>query len=81
MPSRSAGHLPIEKLLRELAPRAELVQRLALLECAYWLSSDPAFGARIEDLRLHLQPTPDDAQRILVEAAVIEKRMRELADD
>jgi hypothetical protein len=76
MPSRSTQQAPIEKLLRRLSPRDELVRRLALLEVPGPHRSDTAFDRRINDLRVQLRPTPGEIARIIAEAGKIGQSMR-----
>jgi hypothetical protein len=67
----SIEHANIDRRLRQLPPRNELVRRLALLGLSDALHRDAAFNARVETLRLQLAPTPAEIARIIVEAGEI----------
>jgi hypothetical protein len=81
MAKRQSNRADIEKLLRRLPSRQELVRRLALLYLPGPHHADKAFDQRIDELRRQLQPHPTETARILAEAAKIGRAMLEPADE
>ena len=62
--------------LEALAPRDELVMRLALREVHDNLSSDRSFGDRIKKLLEFIDPRPQEMAAIFAEAREAEKTLR-----
>ena len=62
--------------LEALAPRDELVMRLALREVHDSVRGDRSFGDRIKKLLERLDPRPQEMATILAEAREAEKTLR-----
>lgn len=62
--------------LDTLAPRDELVMRLALREVHDGLRGDRSFGDRIKNLLERLDPRPQEMAAILGEVRAAEKNLR-----
>jgi hypothetical protein len=62
--------------LQKLAPRDELVMRIALRELHDSLRGDRGFGDRIKKLLEALDPRPQEMAAILAEAREAEKNLR-----
>lgn len=62
--------------LERLAPREELVMRLALREVHDSIRADRGFGDRIKKLLERLDPRPHEMAAILAEARETEKTLR-----
>jgi hypothetical protein len=72
----SAPNPEVLAKLEALAPRDELVMRLALREVHDSVRGDRSFGDRIKKLLERLDPRPQEMATILAEAREAEKTLR-----
>ena len=71
----------IDKWLRSLEPRQELVVRFAMRERFASVRGDRAFIARVDELRDKLKPDEDRLAMIIADARMVAGSIEELLGD